>query len=390
MRIVLIHQYFKTPAEGGGIRSYYIAKYLKQLGHEVHVITAYNNESAHFKNIDGINIHYLPVYYTNHLSFWSRVHAFARFVLMSRRVLKKLQPIDFNYVITTPLTTGIIGLYVKWRFKNPYIFEVGDMWPDAPIELGVLKNQLLKRAAFWLEKKSYQGADKLVALSPDIKEYIQTKVKSKDIEVVTNMADVDFFKRNPKDASLIAKYGVEGKFVITYAGTVGMANHLEYLLDIAYAVKEDSRFHFIIAGDGARLRSIKEKGNQQNLTNLSFISFTDKEGVKEVLNISDAIYVSFTNVPVLSSGSPNKFFDGIAAGKLVIINFKGWIKELIVKHSCGFYCDPIKPGDFKRLIMPYLEDENHLEMAQQNSRILAENYFSKEKQLGKLREFLNL
>ena len=390
MRIVLIHQYFKTPAEGGGIRSYYIAKYLKQLGHDIHVITAYNNQSAHFKKIDGINIHYLPVYYTNHLSFWSRVHAFARFVLMSRRVLKKLQPIDFNYVITTPLTTGIIGLYAKWRFKNPYIFEVGDMWPDAPIELGVLKNGFLKRAAFWLEKKSYQGADKLVALSPDIKDNIQAKVKEKDIEVVTNMADVNFFKNKPKDASLVEKYKVQGKFVITYAGTIGMANHLEYLLDIAYAVKGDDRFLFIIAGDGARLVSIKEECKQRSLTNISFISFTSKEGVNEILNISDAIYVSFTNVPVLSSGSPNKFFDGIAAGKLVIINFNGWIKKIITKHSCGFYCDPMKPGDFMGLVTPYLEDVKHLEMAQQNSRILAENYFSKEKQLGKLREFLNL
>ncbi|UII28438.1 glycosyltransferase family 4 protein [Fulvivirga maritima] len=390
MRIVLIHQYFKTPEEGGGIRSYHIVKHLKDLGHDVQVITAYNKPQPDVKIIDGIKISYLPVYYTNHLSFWSRVHAFIRFVMMSLKVVKKIQPVDINYVITTPLTTGIIALYAKIRFKTPYIFEVGDLWPDAPIQLKVLKNGLLKKLAYWLERKSYKEAEKIVALSPDIKEIILEKHNKKQVEVVSNMADNQFFTPQVKEPHLEEKYGVEGKFVVTYAGTIGLANHLEYLLDAAEACLNYNQILFMVAGEGARADYIKELAEKRSLVNIQFIPFTGKEGVRELMNVSDAIYVSFKNAPVLASGSPNKLFDGLAAGKLIIMNFKGWLKELIEENGCGFYYKPEVPEEFYAKLLQFVESSELLKTAQENARKLAEQKFDKKDQLKKLQQFIGL
>ncbi len=384
MRICIIHQYYKTPETGGAIRSYYIARYLTRLGHDVCVITARNNKEYSIDNIEGVEVHYLPVYYENHLSFLSRIHAFFLFVWKAKRLMKKLIPIDLNYVITTPLTTGLIALYGKNKLRIPYIFEIGDLWPEAPIQLGVLKNPLLKTLARKWEKSFYENAESLIALSTDIKNYIHSQVPEQRVEVITNFADTTFFNLEEKQSSLEAQFKVKGKFVISYLGTVGLANELEYLLSVVKAVKAAS-IHFIIAGGGAKFNSIRKQAKEMD--NITFFEHMNKKELKEIVNVTDAIYVSFKDVEILSSGSPNKFFDGLAAGKLIITNFGGWIRDLIENNNCGFYHSPHDPDSFLEKISPFIHDEKQLKQAQKNAYSLASK-FSPELQLDKLKDLI--
>lgn len=393
MRICLIHQYYKTPETGGAIRSYYIAKYLHEQGHDVTVITARNNKAYTIENDLGFEVHSLPIYYENHLSFLSRIHAFILFVWAANKLLKKLPKFDLNYVISTPLSTALIALKSKKRYGTPYIFEVGDLWPEAPIQLKVIRNPILKSIALRLERNAYQKASKIVALSADIKAAIQQKVSDKEIEVITNFADIDFFNPEVKKQEYLEQHQVKGKFVISYLGTVGMANELEYLIDVADAASLNEKLHFFVVGGGARFNQIKALSESKGLVNITFAGQMDKYEIRTILNITDAIYISFRNVPVLATGSPNKFFDGLAAGKLIIINFKGWIKDQIEKQDCGFHHNPDNPKEFLTNLTPYLEDSARLEQAKQNSRKLAEQY-SLQAQLPKLdnvlKEFIKI
>lgn len=382
MRIYIIHQYYKTPETGGAIRSFYIANHLKELGHDVKVITARNNKAYTVDNSDGYDVHCLPIYYENHLSFISRVHAFILFAWKAYQLLKKLPKPDLNYVITTPLTTGFIAKRAQKKLGIPYIFEVGDLWPDAPIELGILKNSFLKWLSYRWEKKFYQGAYAIVALSNDIKNRIVQKCPEKKIDIITNFADSGLFDVAEKNPQMIEKYGVKDQFVISYLGTVGLANHLEYLLDAARVVQEE-KIKFIVAGAGAKYDHIKELAQESGLQNIEFLSHRSKYELKELINITDAVYISFKDAPILATGSPNKFFDGLAAGKLIIINFKGWIKDLIEKESCGFYHDPANPDSFLQNLLPYINSGKTLKLAQQNAHHLA-NEFSPDKQLNQL------
>lgn len=388
MRIYVIHQYFKTPSDGGGIRSYYLTKYLVNQGYNVSVITAYNGKVYKNLQLDGIDVHYLPVYYTNHLSFYSRIHAFYRFVRMSIQHIKKLPKPDLNYVISTPLSTGVIALFLKRIRKVPFIFEVGDLWPKAPIQLKVINNPVIKALSRWLEKRIYRNAKAIVALSPDIKNDIAKTVPDKVISVVTNMSDIDFFKSTQKEPSLVEKYNLNNKFVISYTGTVGLANHLEYLLAVAEVSQKDRHIRFVIMGSGARWDDIKQLAGEKKLNNIIFLPPGNKNQVSEILNVSDAIYISFKNAPVLASGSPNKFFDGLAAGKLIILNFQGWIASIIAKHECGFSYEPLKPEEFFNKLAPYIENGQLLKNSQYKARQLAESEFSLDNQLKKLDQFL--
>jgi len=379
MRLFLIHQYYKTPEQGGGIRSYYISQYLADKGHHVEIITAFNEKQYRTEVHGNVKVHYLPIYYSNHLSFLSRIHAFIRYVMQAIKLLGKLDKPDINYVISTPLTTGLIALFAKWKWKVPYVFEVGDLWPDAPVELGVIKNSISKKIAYSLEKRVYNGAKHIVALSPDIKDNIARK-SSNSIDVVTNFADTVFFKPTVKE---------NNKFSIGYFGTIGLANHLEYLIAVAEDCRSYDNIEFVIMGSGAQKDRIKRIIKDKELKKIVFKTAGGLSDVKKAMAGIDAVYVSFKNVPILSSGSPNKFFDGLAAGKLIIINFKGWLKVTIEEAHCGFYHDPTVTGDFINKLIPYLNDSTLLENAQSNSRKLALSRYDKSVQLPHLLEVIS-
>jgi hypothetical protein len=133
MKVIYIHQYFRTPEQGGAVRSYHLAKGLLESGIELEMITAHSGKDYDQRWIEGIKVHYLPVDYDQKFGFLRRVWSFFQFVRLSKKLLKKLSRPDLLYITSTPLTTGWIGLWAKKHLALPYIFEVRDLWPEAPI-----------------------------------------------------------------------------------------------------------------------------------------------------------------------------------------------------------------------------------------------------------------
>jgi len=202
------------------------------------------------------------------------------------------------------------------------------------------------------------------------------------------MADCDFFKPEGKLNSLLDEHSLQNEFVIAYLGTAGRANHLEFLLSAAKALQQENlNVKILIAAAGSELEHFRSEVIEANLDNIIFVNYTNKEGVRQLLSVSDAVYVSFANVPILASGSPNKFFDGIASGKIVITNFEGWIKKEIETADCGFSYNGNDTNDFINKIKPYLNDISLKNSAQMNARKLAEDKFSRN---GLITEWLQL
>lgn len=383
MKILYVHQYFKTPEEGGSIRSYYLAKGLVEAGHEVTMITAHN-APYEVKKIAGIEVHYLPVSYDNSYGFIQRLWAFWRFVKLAKKEARKLARQDLAYVMTTPLTTGFIATYLKSELDLPYYFEVGDLWPEAPVQMGVIRNKWLKKWLYSLEKRFYFEAEKVIALSPAIRNYIEKVSPNTRVYVIPNMADCKFFEASYS----VGDFSESNQFQITYCGAIGKANHLEFFLDAAKQAKEAQLpVQFNIIGYGSELKRLRSMAKR--LKNVSFYPHSSKQCVKNLLKKSDAVYVSFMDVKVLGTGSPNKLFDSFAAGKLTIINFDGWIKNLITKNRCGFHHNPYSSKEFVRKLRVFLDSPELLAKYQRNGRKLGELYYNKDIQIKKLLKILN-
>lgn len=388
MKVLYIHQYFRTPDEGGAIRSYYLTRELVKKGFEVEVISAHNENQVEVKNIEGVRVHYLPVYYHNSLSFSERIRSYLKFAFLAIVRSYSIKKPDLCYVMTTPLTTGLVALCIKWTRRVPYIFEVGDLWPLVPVEMGIIRNKVLKTLLFRFEKLCYAGARGIVALSPAIAEYIESKVPGKPIETITNIADCAYFVPEKKSDETRQKFGIKSELVISYAGTLGMANQMEYLVEAAMAVA-NLPVKFLIIGEGAQKEKITGMVGEYGLRNVTFLPQCDRKGIREVLNVSDAIYISFVNIPSINTGSPNKLFDGLASGKLIIVNFEGWIKNLIYTNDAGFSYSPENTVSFNEKLSLFLDNKEILKSFQKNARQLAENSFSLDRLSEKQEGFIN-
>ncbi|NJL13191.1 MAG: glycosyltransferase family 4 protein [Microscillaceae bacterium] len=376
LKILYLHQYFRTPEEGGGTRSYYLAKALADAGHEVVLLSAHNQPHYRQVSLEGFTVHYLPVFYDNRLGFWERLQSFFGYARQVYRLVRSWNDIDIVYATSTPLTVGWLAYRLYRRKGWSYFFEVRDLWPQAPIEMGYFRYPFMPGYLYRWERKIYQHARQVIALSPGIQAHIQVQAPSTPTLLIPNFADTDFFR--PSTALLSPRFSATQPFVIAYTGTFGRANGLDAWLEVIKSCPSQWQecVKWVWMGEGAEKALLMAKAQQCNLRQLSFLAPQNKTAVKQALEQAQAALVSFLDRPVLQTSSPNKFFEALAAGKLLIVNTDGWLRELVEKHACGIYIPQTNPVFFWQKLIPYLENTARLQAAQINARALAEQSFA--------------
>lgn len=327
MRILYIHQYFRHPKQAGPYRSFYLAQALVEQGHEVTVITAHHLPQAIKQHFGKLKVHYLSVPYSNEYSSLMRYKAFFLFVWKGFFLMKKLKIFDAVYATSTPLTVGVLGLAAKFFWSKPFVFEIRDLWPEAPIQLGYLKNPLMRKLALWLEKLIYRHASGIVTLSPPNELYIKNRVKV-PVAMIPNLAIPVVEKE-----ALLSK-----SLVIGYFGTLGKANGLVKLITLARKADEMKipGFEIKVAGDGALKQWFLEQLNKYNIQCVTYLGHLEPDAFKAALASIHFGYVSFRDEPILEHCSPNKYFDYLAAGVPTIVNFGGWLADLSQNSASGF------------------------------------------------------
>lgn len=389
MKVLYIHQYFRTPEQGGAVRSFHLAKGLVDAGHSVELITGYDGRTYDQQWIAGIKVHFLPVAYDQKFGFLKRILAFWLFVRKSETLIPKLGRPDLLYISSTPLTTGLLGLWAKRKLALPYIFEVRDLWPEAPIQVGAIRNPILINYLKKLEKRIYAQSMKLVALSPGIAAHLKKIASDKEVDLIPNFADLETFFPKEKNHALLNQLRLNSGITIAYTGALGQVNAVDELVELAFLAQNRGKsWNFLIMGEGSEKSALIEKSRKLNLRNIHFLPFGPKQQVNEVLNLADWAWISFAHFPVLKTNSPNKFFDALAAGKPILVNHKGWVHELVKTHQIGISFLPGKwEGAFAKLENLEKESEKLLEIGKR-SRLLAEQVFSKDQAVARLLEVI--
>ncbi len=381
MKILYIHQYFNTPEDGGSTRSYWISQELIKNGHEVVMITSTRNkeEEGSKKTIDGITVIYLKAYYNQHMGFLGRLQAYLKFMWKSTIAAFKQKNIALVIATSTPLTIGIPALLIKKLKGTTYLFEVRDLWPEVPIQMGALNNYFLRSAALWLEKSIYKNASHIVALSPGMEDgVLQTGIKQSKVTMIPNMSKIDHFFPRPHNLELFEKYDLKNNsFKLIYFGSMGLSNGIDYILDTAKLLKTHANIEFIFIGYGSMIESLLEYCKKENLDNVRFLGRFGIDEAADLVNLCDVTLVTFANIPILYTNSPNKLFDSLSAGKPIIVNSKGWTKTMVETNHCGIYVDPESPIDFANKILELKKNPDHLALMGSNARKLAESTYDK-------------
>ena len=380
MRILYIHQYFITPDEPGGTRSYWIAKELVEKGYEVTMLTSSSKFSDKIteKYIDGIKVIYLKEDYNQNMSLLRRLKAFLNFMFSSSIVALKQKNIDLVIATSTPLTIGIPALMMKWFKKVNFVFEVRDLWPEVPIQMGAIKNPILIYLTKLLEKIIYKNATHIVALSPGMQDGVVKYVSRSKTTMIPNMAKIDEFWPRSKNFQLANNLNInDNSFKVIHFGALGLANGAGSILETAKLLKEDNSVTFLFVGGGSTEKELKDICKAEKLFNVKFLGKFSMKDTSEIVNIADVSVVSFKDLPILYTNSPNKLFDSLSAAKPIIVNSAGWTKDLVENNNCGYYVNPNKPVELMQKIKYLQSNLEVLDEMSKNSRKLAEESFDK-------------
>ena len=344
MKIIYLHQHFRTPGESGGIRSYQFARSLAERGHDVHVITADAQRGAprsYDEAMEGFHVHRFGVPYDNSMSVKARIASFVRFAALSAKLSRSLHG-DVVLATSTPLTIALPALYaILGRPRSRFVFEVRDLWPAVPVAMGILRQPVLVWAARLLEKVTYRRADSIVALSEGMADGVRSIHPEADIRVVPNISDIVAFQ-DCAPAEPLLDGALEGRAVVLYCGTFGKVNGLGYMVDLAAAVKrKGSSIAFVAVGEGAEKKAVIQKARTLGVLGSSFwaLAAVEKNALPGLL--AQATFGSswVIDVPALEHNSANKFFDTLAAGKPMLINHGGWQAEVLKSTGAGWRLD---------------------------------------------------
>lgn len=390
MRILYLHQYFALPdRNAAGVRSYDIASRLVAAGHEVTVITGNGflkldfEEQWHSLYKDGIHIRVYNDTYSNKMSFRKRIASFLRFLVAASGMAARIDA-DCVLATSTPLTIAIPALYKNRRHKTPFIFEVRDVWPEAPVAIGAIRNPLAISLLGRLERMTYRRSAHIVALSDDMRNSILTRTGTAPdkVSVIPNIAELSRFGTHQAGAGMMAGLiGFQPERSLLYAGTLGKVNGIGYLVDLAvHTITQDPGLVYLVAGDGMEKESLMVYAAERGVLNknIFFLEPVTKQQLPQLY--AECTVASSFVVPIkaLWANSANKFFDSLAAGKPVVINYGGWQAAVLQQYDAGLVLDEHIENiaaEAKRLVA-YINDADRITQQGVHARRLAEERYS--------------
>ncbi len=398
MKILLIHQYYLEKNDGGGSRWNEMSKMWAEQGHEITVLSGmvhYNtgkkqdrykgkyffDEKKFEKNIRVIRSHVSETY---NINFLGRLWGYFSFVFSSiwAGLFYAREKYDIILVTSPPLFVGITAYILSKVKRIPFVFEIRDLWPESAIDTGVVTNQFIIKLAYIFESFIYKKAKLINVLTPAFRTTLIEKknVPSNKIIFIPNASDFSLSQEllTNFDAKLFRKEKniPEDRFVITYVGAHGVANHLIHAVETA-ALLKDTPVLFLLIGEGMQKAWLKEEALKRQLTNILFIDAVPKTEVFKYILASDMGSSILKKVDTFKTVYSNKTFDYMSCKKPILMAIDGVSRELVEEANAGIYVEPENAQDFADKIKIYLNDRTLLQIQGENGYNYAKKNFDR-------------
>ncbi len=387
MRITYLHQYFTTPEEVGGTRSYEMGRRLVEAGHDVSIISsAFEGDRFWPKwqvsEVAGMTVHRVSVPYSNTMGYLRRTYAFVVFAVCATLRTMRV-PTDVVFATSTPLTIAIPGRLAAAWHRVPYVLEVRDLWPTVPIALGALKDPVSKGLAHGLERWAYRGARRIVALAPGMKRHVVEVGYPEDrITLIPNGSDVEFFGDDRAARQLRETHEWLGeRKMLVYAGALGLVNGVGWLVEVASHVKAiDPELRFVIVGGGREFELVKTRAAELgvldcNVYMLGLRSKLETASWVRTANVASSLIVDREYLWV--NAVTNKFFDALAAERPILSNHPGYQTEIALEAGAGAMLDAHDYEHAAQQLVALLHDDAWLRRASEASAKLARERFDR-------------
>ncbi len=396
MRIILIHQYYLEKNDAGGSRWNEMTRMWANEGHEITVLAGMVHYSTGKKaeryggkyffeenieeNIKVIRCHVSEAYNVN---FIGRLWAYFSFVFSSiwAGLFKANGKYDIIIVTSPPLFVGITAYVLSIFKKVPFVFEIRDLWPESAIDTGVLQNKVIIKMAYWFENFIYKKAKLINVLTPAFRKALieKKKVPANKIIFIPNAADFslsDELMETFDSKQFRIEKNLDDKFVITYVGAHGVANHLTQIIQTAELLK-DTNVLFLLIGDGMEKEMLKIETEKRKLKNIQFIDSVPKSEVFKYILASEMGASVLKKVDTFKTVYSNKTFDYMACKKPILMAIDGVSKELVERANAGIYVEPENPVDFAEKVKYYLNNPKLIRKHGENGYSFAKKNFDR-------------
>ena len=361
MNLLLVNHYAGSPRHGMEFRPYYLAREWVRAGHRVQIVAAsYSHvrsrqpelpaggRAALDERIDGIAYRWLPTppYAGNGIGRARNIWAFLRRLWReSPQLASAVRPDVVIASSTYPMDIWVARRLARLAHAS-LVYEVHDLWPASPVELGGMSPRhpfiLLAQKA---ENDAYRDADAVVSMLPCVAGHMQRHgLDLAKLRIVPNgIAPEDWVEPPTRLGNDLAEH-VEaqrsaGRTLVGYAGSHGLPNALDTLLDAA-ALLRDERFAFVLVGDGHEKARLVQRAHAERLSNVAFFAPIPKAAVPGFLRTLDIAYIGWQRRPIYRFGiAPNKLMDYMMAGCPVLHSVEAG-NDPVAEAGCGLTVPP--------------------------------------------------
>ena len=372
MNILIINHYAGSPQYGMEFRPYYLAKEWIKSGHQVLII---GSTFSHLRkiqpkkgkqNIDGIDYFWIlgNKYKGNGIGRVISMFSFVFKLFLYYRLLIKNNAPDVVIASSTYPLDNLVARFFAKKTGAKYIYEVHDLWPLSPIELGGMsKNHPFIKIMQWAEDYAYKHCDAVVSMLPNAREHmLKHGLKRSKFYCVPNGIGKDDWEKPEQlpdgHQNLITKLKASA-FMLGFAGAHGIANSLKAVIDAVASIESD-RIVLVLVGNGQEKENLMSYVKNEHIKNVYFLPPISKYQIPTFLNQMDVLYIGLQRQSLFRFGiSPNKLFDYMMAGKPIIQAIDAG-NNLVKEANCGIYVEPDNSKEIANAILLLKNSEKNI------------------------------
>jgi len=356
MRVLLLTVYFPPEAGAPQARTYDTAKLLVEWGHDVTVVTAFPNHPTGViapgyrgklfmrEKMDGVDVLRTWLYAAPNRGFWRWAAKHLSFSASSLLAAPLAGKFDLVLVGSASLFLGLTAYAVSRHQRIPWVLTVSDLWPATAVAQGRLSHPGLIKLAASLAAFIYTRADMLVGVTQGIcDELVRLGVPEEKVVHIPNGADTVMFHPDADGEAARKAWGLEGKFVVMYAGTMGPTQGLDVVLEAAKLLRDDRDVQFVLVGEGADKQNLTDKAHREGIDNVSLFDHQPRHKMPSILNAADVIVVAQRKGRFFHGVVPSKTAEVMACGRPAIMAIVGEAAELLERAGAGLVVEPEYP-----------------------------------------------
>lgn len=392
MKILLITMYFAPDSGANANIITELADGLAEKGHQITVVCAFPHytqnridEAYRGKLVQHHQRGTISVYSTyiyvpqNKTSLFGRLLNYVSFNFFSTLVGLWAGRFDVILTPSPPLTIGLTAWVISRLKRIPYIYNVQDIYPDIAIRLGVLKNKTAIRGFRWIEDFVYRGASRITVLSDGFRDNLLQKfVPAAKLEIIPNFVNTDFMQPLPRQNTFSKQHQLDDKFVVMYAGNIGLSQGLETLLAAADQLRDLPDLRILIVGNGAAKGDLVDKATSMNLSNVVFLPFQPVDEIPVMYASADVSLVIIRH-GISFESVPSKTYTIMASARPIIasVDNESEVWTMLNKAECGLCVTPEAPAQLAKAIRELHANRDRAEQMGKNGRAYVVEHHSK-------------